>query len=753
MPLATSVDAGPPLGHQPTSPIGLILNGIAQERPGLIAVRGGTLLLAREDLTRLGLLPGDDSGIWIDGKQYMPLAALRGVTATLDEEATTLSLVAAADAFAPARQPQFLATSGMPVSEPVPFVFLGYDLSLARSGGRLLTSGYFDLGVSGRWGVAGTTALLRPGGGALVRLDSSLQRDLPERRLRLVLGDTISRDGDLSSPFRFGGLRIGTDFSLAPDAINYPLPLVSGSALVPSTVELLAASGRQAHLVQPGRFLIEAPPTISGAGEVVMTIADATGTTRQIRQSFYSSPRLLRPGLSEFSLEAGFIRDRYGLRSASYGDAFAAVAGRRGMSGHLTVGGRVEASRSTRRVGISLEAVIASLGEFGLAGAVSQGKGGTGFWWRAQVQRLGPDLSFTASYARRSADYAQVGDIRAFADRQPRHELGASLGLTLPIGELALGFIDARLADGVPYRLGTIGFTATFGDLFLSASVRVSRVGEDADSGFLLSLSRPLGRRASAALTVEKGQWTSSFQQSALGGRGLSFGLASGRGPAGVRVDGYALASNDIGEVEVTAHRSAGSVAARASVRGALVVIGDRLLPTARLHDGLALVDVASDQDVQIFQEGRPVARRARRGRPVLLTGLQPYAGNRVSIRLDDLPLEVALDEAEQLAVPGFRQAAAIRFGRDDAVTPLTLAIVDEQGTPLPPGLEVDVDGVRLGVAGHDGLVFLADARGGAALTVRLPAGSCRANLPVDLATAEARPLRCLAIGAVGAAR
>ena len=39
--------------------------------------------------------------------------------------------------------------------------------------------------------------------------------------------------------------------------------------------------------------------SINGAGEVMMTLADATGSVREVRQSFYSSLRLLRPEWSQ----------------------------------------------------------------------------------------------------------------------------------------------------------------------------------------------------------------------------------------------------------------------------------------------------------------------------------------------------------------------------------------------------------------------------------------------------------------------
>ena len=738
-------------------PVGLVLNGVPGGRPTLAGTVDGDLVVLLDDLRQLGLmLPASSRALSIDGLAFIRLSDLPGLVGRLSDDEATLVLSATPAAFLPTRRSSGAEARTLPPSTILPLAFLGYDISLARHAGSLRASGLFDAGVSGNWGVAGTTALLQPAGHRLVRLQSSVQRDFPGKRLRLVLGDTFTRAGELNGSVRYGCIRIGTDFTLAPSEINSPLPVVSGSALVPSTVELLAATGRQSHSVGPGRFLIEAPATINGAGEVVMTIADATGTVRQVRQSIYSSSHLLRPGLTDYSLEGGALRRRYGDRSASYGEGFAAVSWRRGLTPALTAGARVEASLSTAMSGLTLNAVVGRLGEVALAGAVSRTAAGVGSLWRMQVQRLGRSGSFRASYLKTSAAFSQVGEDQASPRRRGRHQLSASTGLALPIGEVSIGMVDARLCDGSRYRLATLGYSATVRTLYLQASLRSARFDHGTDNGFFLSLSRPLGRRGSAALTADKGLLTTSYQWSAPDRRGVGFGMAATRGSPGSRLDSYAIVHAPLGDVEVTAASAGGGLDVRGSVRGALVFIENRLIPTARLHDGLALVEVASDGAVGILQEGRPVARRAKAGRPVLLTGLQPYAANRIAIRTEDLPLSVDLDDDEAVAVPGFRQAAAIRFGSANSSPPVTIAISDESGRILGPGLDVTLDGVRVGVTGHDGLIFLADGGGGRLLRVGTSGGQCEAVLPERLrlgSDGSGELIRCRRIVALETAR
>ncbi|GAA4027680.1 fimbrial biogenesis outer membrane usher protein [Sphingomonas rosea] len=732
-------------GETGVTPVELVLNGQNQDRPTLAVRRGTTLLVLRDDLLAIGIfIPDTAATVSIDGQAFVSIADVPQLAARLGDDGATLFLQAGPDAFGPPQRALRAEPASPSLSPIAPLAFLGYDLSLATDGGGARLGGLFDAGLSGAWGVAGTTALLPPAGHQLVRLDSAFQRDLPAQRLRLVLGDTISRGGDFSSPLRFGGIRIGTDFSLDPEAVTTPLATIAGSALLPSTVELLAASGRVTREVRPGRFLVEGPVTVNGAGELVMRIEDATGGVRQISQRFYSSARLLRPGLDDLSFEAGALRRDYGLRSNTYGDVFAAVGWRRGLTPYLTAGARVEATPSRAVGGLSVNAVIASLGEVALAGAMSNDGDGTGSLLRAQVQRIGRDASFSASYTVESAGFAPVGEERPATDRRGRQELGITASLALPVGEISLGLVDARLRDDTGYRLGTLGYSASLGPLSLYASLRRSRIGGRRDDGFFVSLSRTLGSRSSAALTAERGLVTASFQQAAPPGGGIGVGLSASRGSAGARWNAYALATSGIGDLELTAAGYDGRLATRTSLRGALVMVDDRLVPTGRLDDGLALVEVAGEGDVAITQEGRPVARRAGRGKAVILTGLVPYAANRIGIRTEDVALAVDLDEAEKLAVPGFRQAAIVRFGRARAGTSVTIALIDERGQPLAPGLEVSLGGTRSGVTGYDGQVFIDEYRAGTAIEVRRASGNCLATLPA--ADTQGEPLRCTAI-------
>jgi outer membrane usher protein len=182
-----------------------------------------------------------------------------------------------------------------------------------------------------------------------------------------------------------------------------------------------------------------------------MTITDITGLSRRVTQSFYTTPRLLRPGLADFSLEAGFVRENFGLASFDYGKPFAAGFLRFGLTRSLTIGGRIEAGSEARMAGLGLGWVLSPVGEFGVAGALSDSALGRGSLWRVQFQRLAPTHAVTVSYQWDNGRFAQIGaaGVAGRRMRQPQRELALSGSVSLgPLGDAILGHLETRTPRG-----------------------------------------------------------------------------------------------------------------------------------------------------------------------------------------------------------------------------------------------------------------------------------------------------------------
>lgn len=735
-------------------PVGVILNGQVLAEPVLVMLAGGRVLVRRADIDGWGLdpqalPPGEPDG-------YVSAASIRGLRARLDAEGATLVVEAEADLFPrTAIEP---AHRAVPVSPAVPAQFLDYDLTLGAWDGRARLSGLLDAGASGAWGSFGSTVLVDSAGGGLVRLDTAWRRDFPERRLRLVVGDAMGRGSPWSRPVHYGGVFLGTDFALDPQAVTFPLPVISGSALTPSTVELVSDASRRAMTVGPGPFDLALQPRLTGAGQVMMSVRDLAGQVRQVTRSFYASTGLLRPGLSEVAFEAGALRRGFGTRGFAYGPLFAALGLRHGVTGGLTLEGRIEASAATRMAGGGAALVIAPLGELSVAGAFSQGRAGEGALLRVQAQRITQHWSLTASCERADAGFRQVGEASRRGPGEAeggRSELAVAGSVTLGrFGSMNAGYALLRRGiggDESRFAIASAGVSANVAHGFLSLGMqhvarreRAMRGGREL--GLFGALTLPFGGRGNASVTAEPGRFAAAWDKGLPDDAGIGWRALAGLDRGQARVEGAVSWRTGAGDLRVEAVRRGGRGGVQANARGALLRVDGATLATPRIDAAFTLVEVASASPVTVMVENRPVVRKARTGRRVIVTGLQPYAPNHIAIDPGEMAIDAALDTGEQVVAPGWRQAARVSFGTA-ARTAARLRLLDAAGQPLPAGGKASWPGGE-GIVGHGGEVWIEDYAPAGELRVEGPDLACTAIIPTlsgEALLAAAAPTPCIA--------
>ena len=217
---------------------------------------------------------------------------------------------------------------------------VNYDLSFTSGIGRSTEFISTELSTGAGAGVlVASQAYLHDGqNDRFIRLDTNYTLDQPEKLTTLRLGDAISRPATtLGRSVRFAGIQYGSNFQVQPGLITAPLASLSGQAAVPSMVDLYINNVLQSsQAVPPGPFSITTPPMIAGDGEIVMKVRDISGREELISGRFYSTPYLLAPGLSEFSLEAGTLRNNYGLPEDRYRSLFSSASYRRGITEKFT---------------------------------------------------------------------------------------------------------------------------------------------------------------------------------------------------------------------------------------------------------------------------------------------------------------------------------------------------------------------------------------------------------------------------------
>lgn len=370
----------------------------------------GRLFARRGDFERWRLKLPQANPLRHDGESYYALDALPGIARELDASAQTLAIQAPAALFLPTSR---FARPALPTPTlSPPGAFLNYDFAAQRIMGRTHLDGLIELGAFNGAGVGTATALARDleGRARLTRLETTWTRDQPGALASFRAGDAVSRSGAWGLPVRFGGVQWATNFAVRPGFVTFPLPAMSGESALPSTVDLFindALRGRET--LPPGPFTLPNLPVITGEGELRVVVRDLLGREQVLSERYYASPRLLRPGLTDFAYQAGFLRNNFGLESNDYGRALAAAAYRTGFTERFTGEVSTELLRSQQTVGASGTFLWDQLGVFTLSAAGSHSDRGNGALSSVEFERQSRSFSMNLRAQAASADFAQLG--------------------------------------------------------------------------------------------------------------------------------------------------------------------------------------------------------------------------------------------------------------------------------------------------------------------------------------------------------
>lgn len=691
----------------------------------------GRLALPATDWARARLKPTSVATTLSDGRVGYALDAIPGLEYDLDLSRLTLKVTAPAAAFMSAGFDLGDDSRPEPQLPPAGF-YVDYDLSAtaAREGGS--RQGALFEGVAfNRWGslVSGLAFRSDDSGSQVFRTDTYWRRDLPSRMQTLVVGDTISSGGGWSRPVRYGGIRFARDFATAPGYVTYPMPSITGSAALPSTVDLLVNSRRSgSSSVQPGPFELSNVPVVSGAGEIQLVVRDMLGRETLIRQNYYVTPQLLARGLSDFSYEAGMMREGYGTRDDHYDRAFAAGTYRRGLSDWFTGEVRAEVERDRAAAGVSLTAVIGKVGVVGLAMGWSSADGEQGGHYVLSAQRSGHSGGASVSLRHFDREFRQFG---ANGDeRQPRDQITATAGARL----------GRRLTGGINFTRQTDWNGETFslvgaslgrplrGGAFLGVSASKSMAGGDGWSAGI-SVVLPLGRRsvvAADSLRRQDGRVVNTIQasQSAPAGPGWGWRVSASDDPA-QRLQAGAVFNGDSGQLRADVNLGDRNDALRLGASGSIGRVKGFSFAGRRIDGGaFAVVSVGNIGGVPVSLSNQVVGLTDRNGF-ALVTGLLPYQVNRLSLDPDELPLDAEIGSVRASAVPYARSGTLIEFPVRQTRNAL-LVLLQRDGSHVPAGASVSLGpGLAEFSVMNRGEVYLAGIGEAHQLQVRWRNGGC----------------------------
>ncbi|MBU2718825.1 fimbrial biogenesis outer membrane usher protein, partial [Acidithiobacillus ferridurans] len=415
--------------------LAVVVNGYHTGKIGEFQLNKDTLRARPQELHDLGFKVPRSIPVGLDGR--IALSELPDFEWHIDQATQTLYVTVGSKRLLP----QLLHTETSPASElPVQSglgATLDYDVTGTSVTGQKLGAGQFNFRAFSPWGVASSGLLAYVGGGpqglgtnSVIRLNSTYTYSDPETLRRYRVGDFITGGLSWTRPVRLGGIQISSDFSMRPDLITFPLPGVSGTVAVPSTVNVLV-NGMQmlSSQVRPGPFEIPQIPVITGAGTVVTTVTNALGQQVTTTLPFYASANLLAPGLQTFSAGLGFVRLNWGFLSNDYGPLAGSITFRRGLTDALTVEAHAEGTRGVAMAGGGIVVNIDNRGVLNLSAAGSTSQGHTGAQFSVGVQRIGRVFSAGAAAIFADPDFRDIAAMNG--DPVPTRQISANVGLSL----------------------------------------------------------------------------------------------------------------------------------------------------------------------------------------------------------------------------------------------------------------------------------------------------------------------------------
>ena len=655
----------------------------------------GRLFAGAQDLRRWRLRLPNTAPLTHYGEDFFALDALAGLSYRFDESSQALTVQAAPSLFDATRLKGTVTNFSAPTPAS-PGGFLNYDVSANHAQGRTSTSGLLELGGFAGWGTVQTRLLARDlnGKATAVRLDTTWTRDQPLKVASLRVGDAISGTSSWGGAVRFGGVQWSTNFSTQPGFIAFPLPGVSGEAALPSTVDLYVDSAlRMSREVPSGPFSIQDLPVTTGQGDARLVVRDILGREQVITQPFYATPRLLKPGLQEYSYELGFVRRNFGTDSNNYGRRMAVGTHRLGITEQFTGEIHGELLGHQQTLGLGGVLMLPAAGVLSGSFAASHSDRGVGGLLELGFQRQGRYFSFGANTQLASQRFAKLG--LQPEELAPRHISRVFVNLaTSDHGSFTANYTEQAFRDRQGNKILAASYNRKIGRLGnLSASVTRLLSG-DAKTIFNLNFFVPLGNRTNASISTsaQPGREEARLQVSRgmPAGSGMGYRLVAGVGDSDQRGVEVKL-QNEVGTYTLLADQSLSQTAFRGSASGGVAFLGGSAFLSRRISDSFAVVQVPDYSGVGIYADNQLVARTDANGN-ALLPRLRPYQKNTVRIEQADLPLDAQIDAVQLDAVPYFRSGLRLKFPVKRRRGAL-LTVVLENGEPLPARAQAQIIG------------------------------------------------------------
>jgi outer membrane usher protein len=611
--------------------------------------------------------------------------------------------------------------------------FIDYDLFGQRSSGVNQGSGVFTPGIFTQYGslTSGFLAQYSRNDNTVVgednstksfaRLNTLWQKDDPSNMRTYRVGDTYSSTGMWGKAVGFAGIQVGRDFSTQPSYVTFPRPSFNGEVVGQSSVDLYInhALARRDSL-SPGPFSIDTMPVITGAGMINVVTTDIMGRQQTISMPYYASGSLLKPGLHDYSYEAGFIRENYATNKDLYRKWIFSATDRVGITNNLTGEYHAEALKSSQALGAGASYLLGTIGVIDVSAAGSHSEYGVGGLGVLGFQRSAFNgMSFGIKGQATTEKFRQAG---IQSDQLPPKLIGQAF-VGIPVfnkASFGISYTQQNNRDTDNYGYVGVNYSQSLFHTWSLSLSGMSNVVGPKNKEVFLSLSRSISDKTSLSLGAnvqpDNSDQTSGTIQLSRGlpsGSGFGYDLYTSQSKVHKQYKADILAQSDFGTYRATVAQDDGNRGYQIEANGAITFFDSKFYLSRRLNNGFAIVEIPGYSDVKVYSENQLIGKTDKNGK-VFVPGLLPYQKNHIRVDANDFPMGVEINDVDKEAVPYRNSGLIIKFPAKHH-TGSIVKLVNASSSPIPAGATVIVSGQSQPYyVADDGEAYLADLNNGA---------------------------------------
>ena len=554
-----------------------------------------------------------------------------------------------------------------------------------------------------------------------IRLETNWTYDDLGSIARWRIGDSITKAADWSGATRFAGVQYATNFAVRPNLITYPLLDFSGTAELPSTIDIYANSQKIYEAdVKTGNFDINDLPIITGKGDLIVRTKDISGKITTLVIPYYVSPTILKKDLSAFSYDFGMQRINYGIESEKYKNPITNIDYMYGISDKWTLGGHFQSFQNLSTLGTTTNFIIGNYGVIGGSIATNLHK-----FKQAQLISLGYNFqgeNFNLNLSGTKTDKYYRDIFQDGSNELPQYSY-----------QLSIGYFDENLGS---FYLTYLAFTnnqnnrqqksqiisGSYGkeireNIFFRVSAGTQLRNKTQGAFVFISLAVSLDNKHNATL--------SGSRQSGAGAQQVNFNSSTG-GEIGYEYNinlyrdnkrniKYDLELNKNTEVADFSYflfdSNHNKRIQQFNGQGALVFMDKNFFLTKPVYDSVALVKTNNIPNIGVYSNNQIIGHTNKKGQ-LIIPNLPSYLVS--TIRLDDQTLpfdaEFADDDMKIMAKSKSGVIADFKISKVRAVQ-MTLHTEDNKDVAFDTKVEIEGLSEEELFVGYDGVLFISDVK------------------------------------------